>query len=307
MAEQALATTTALAPQPTDGLAPAPAQSPQIFVLTGMSGAGKSSALRIFEDLGYFCVDNLPLPLVDKFVELFFHSGRKINGVALGIDVRAREFFQDAIRVLKELEAAGYDVRILFFDAQDDVLIRRYKEARRPHPLAPELPVDQAIQQERALLEELRTEASLTIDTSDKTLSDLRGAIRSLLMVDETVTPLAIRIISFGYKYGVPLDADLVLDVRFLPNPHYDEQLRKLTGADEQVQDYVMAHPSSSEYLRMLSELVGFLVPHFIDEGRFTLTIGIGCTGGRHRAPTLARKLRESLGRLGTRVMVFDR
>ena len=282
-------------------------KSPQIFVLTGLSGAGKSSALRIFEDLGYFCVDNLPLPLIDKFLELCFHSGREIHGVALGIDIRAREFFKDAIRVLQDLEAAGYEVRVIFFDAKDDVLVRRYKEARRPHPLAPELGVGEAIQQERALLDELRMQASLTIDTSDKTLNDLRTAIRGVLEMDETVTPLTVRLISFGYKFGIPLDADIILDVRFLPNPHYDESLRRLTGADQAIQRYVMDHPSSQEYIKILGELVGFLVPHFIDEGRFTLTIGIGCTGGRHRAPTIARKLQESLGRIGTRAVVVDR
>ncbi|MEO7993999.1 MAG: RNase adapter RapZ [bacterium] len=279
----------------------------QVFVLTGLSGAGKSSALRIFEDLGYFCVDNLPLPLIDKFLELILNSGKPIKGVALGIDIRGREFFADALRVIHDLRATGYDVRVIFLDAQDDVLVRRFKEARRPHPLAPDLGIPEAIRLERGLLEELRNEASLTVDTTDKTLAELRAAIIPLARQGEAALPLAVRLISFGFKSGIPRDADLVFDVRSLPNPHYDESLRPLTGADAAVQDYVMNSPIAKEYLRLLTEFVGFLIPQCLDEGRFSLAIAIGCTGGRHRAPTIARKLQESLTRLGVAAVVVDR
>lgn len=279
----------------------------QIFVLTGMSGAGKSSALRIFEDLGYFCVDNLPLPLIDKFLELAFQAGSAIQGVALGIDIRGREFFQDAIRVIRELREAGYDVRVLFLDAQEDVLVRRFKEARRPHPLAPDRSLPEAIQMERELLQELRAEAALTIDTTEKTLAGLRGEILPLLRPDQPTIPLVVRLVSFGFKGGIPRDADLVFDVRTLPNPHYNEELRPFTGADDAVQEYVMRDPVAQEYLRHLTEFITFLMPQFIAEGRFSLTVAIGCTGGRHRAPTMTRMLQQALTRIGAQTVLMDR
>lgn len=285
----------------------APVAPRQLFVLTGMSGAGKSSALRIFEDHGYFCVDNLPLPLLDKFLELAFQSGAAIQGVALGIDIRGREFFKDALQILQELADGGYQVRILFLDAQDEVLVRRFKEARRPHPLAPDRSLPEAIQMERDLMAGLRAEAALTIDTSDRTLAQLRAAIQPLLRPDDPVHPLVVRLVSFGFKAGIPRDADLVFDVRALPNPHYIEELRPLTGEEEAVQRYVMNSERSQEYLRMLTEFITFLIPQFIEEGRFTLTVAIGCTGGKHRAPTLTRQLQAALAGQGTRTVLMDR
>jgi len=307
MLEQPISTASVLPGAIDDSSEGSPVAPRQLFVLTGMSGAGKSSALRIFEDLGYFCVDNLPLPLIDKFLELAFQSGSAIQGVALGIDIRGREFFLDAIRVLAELRAAHYDVRILFLDAQEDVLVRRFKEARRPHPLAPDLSLPEAIQMERDLLQELRAEASLTIDTTDKTLSSLRSEIMPLLRLDVPSVPLVVRLVSFGFKGGIPRDADLVFDVRTLPNPHYNESLRHLTGADPTVQQYVMQEEISKEYLRHLTDFIAFLIPQFIGEGRFTLTVAIGCTGGRHRAPTITRMLQAALAGKGTQSILMDR
>ena len=284
-----------------------PAETPKIIIITGISGAGKSSVLRCFEDMGYFTIDNLPLPLMDKFIEVCFSSGSEIKGVAMVMDVRGRAFFTDTINVLERLKKSGFDIKIIFLDAQDELLVRRFKEAKRPHPLGGEDGVVVGLAKERAALKELKERAHAIIDTTNYTLSQLRSRVMSIMSEDTQVIPLRVRIVSFGYKYGVPLDADLVLDVRFLPNPHYDDDLREFTGEDEVIQKYVMNHPSGREFMTMLGEFVSFLIPHYIDEGRFSLTIAVGCTGGKHRSVVVALRLKDTLSKLGIEANVMHR
>lgn len=282
-------------------------KTPQIVVITGISGAGKSSVLRCFEDMGFFAVDNLPPPLMDKFVEVLLSSGSEITGVAMVMDVRGRAFFQDTINVLEQLKSGGYDVRIIFLDAQDDLLIRRFKEARRPHPLGGDEGVVVGLAKERAVLNELKQMADTIIDTTNYTLNQLRNEVSSVMSLEEQAFPIRVRIVSFGYKYGVPLDSDLVFDVRFLPNPHYHDELRPLSGEDDIIQKFVMNHPSGKEFMKICGEFVSFLIPHYIDEGRFNLTIAVGCTGGKHRSVVIALKLNETLMKLGVHANVTHR
>lgn len=282
-------------------------ERPQIIIITGISGAGKSSVLRCLEDMGFFTIDNLPPPLMDKFIEVFYSSGSEIKGVAMVMDVRGGTFFDDTIDVLKKLRSSGYDVKIIFLDAQDELLIRRFKEARRPHPLGGAEGVIAGLARERAALKELKEMAYTIIDTTSFTMNNLRNRISSTLSIDKHVVPLRVRIVSFGYKYGIPLDADLLMDVRFLPNPHYDDTLRPFTGQDEVIQAFVMNHPSGKEFLIMFGEFVSFLIPHYIDEGRFSLTIAVGCTGGKHRSVVIALKLSETLKKLGIDANIIHR
>jgi UPF0042 nucleotide-binding protein len=282
-------------------------ETPQIVIITGISGAGKSSVLRCFEDMGFFTIDNLPPPLMDKFIEVFYSSGSEIKGVAMVMDVRGGAFFTDTIDVLEKLKNSGYDVKIIFLDAQNDLLIRRFKEARRPHPLGGDEGVIVGLERERAALEELKKIAHTIIDTTNYTMSQLRNRVMSIMSVDEHIFPLRVRIVSFGYKYGVPLDADLLMDVRFLPNPHYDDTLRPFTGNDAVIQEYVMNHPSGNEFIKIFGEFVSFLIPHYIDEGRFSLTIAVGCTGGKHRSVVIALKLSETLSKLGMDANIIHR
>jgi len=244
---------------------------------------------------------------MDKFIEVFYSSGSEIKGVALVMDVRGGTFFTDTIDVLEKLKNSGYDVKIIFLDAQNELLIRRFKEARRPHPLGGKEGVVVGLARERAALEELKRMAHTIIDTTNYTMSQLRNRVMSIMSVDEQINPLRVRIVSFGYKYGVPLDADLLMDVRFLPNPHYDDTLRPFTGKDDVIQDYVMNHPSGKEFIKIFGEFVSFLIPHYIDEGRFSLTIAVGCTGGKHRSVVIALKLSETLSKLGVDANIIHR
>lgn len=282
-------------------------ETPQIVIITGISGAGKSSVLRCFEDMGFFTIDNLPPPLMDKFIEVFYSSGSEIKGVALVMDVRGGTFFMDTIDVLDKLKSSGYDVKIIFLDAQNDLLIRRFKEARRPHPLGGHEGVVVGLERERTALKELKKLAHTIIDTTNYTMSQLRNRVMSVMSIDEHIFPLRVRIVSFGYKYGIPLDADLLMDVRFLPNPHYDDTLRPFTGNDEVIQEYVMNHPSGNEFIKIFGEFVSFLIPHYIDEGRFSLAIAVGCTGGKHRSVVIALKLGETLSKLGMEANIIHR
>lgn len=282
-------------------------ETPQIVIITGISGAGKSSVLRCFEDMGFFTVDNLPPPLMDKFIEVLLSSASEIKGVAMVMDVRGRAFFRDTINVLENLKKSGYEIKIIFLDAQDDLLIRRFKETRRPHPLGGDEGVVAGIVRERAALKELQEAADTIIDTTNYTLSQLRSRVFSIMSSVEQVFPLRVRIVSFGYKFGVPLDADYVFDVRFLPNPHYDDELRPYTGEDSIIQKFVMNHPSGKEFLKICGEFVSFIIPHYIDEGRFSLTIAVGCTGGKHRSVVIATKLSETLSKLGITANIVHR
>lgn len=278
----------------------------QAFVIvSGLSGAGKSTAVRVLEDMGYFCVDNLPPDLLPKFAELCLQG--KVNKVALGIDIRGGGFFEHILERLKALERMGLKYRIIFLQASDETLIRRYKETRRRHPLAKEGRVLEGIADERKRMQELQSRATYVIDTTNTTPAQLKEEIRTLFAEGEDLERLLITLVSFGFKFGVPLDVDMVFDVRFLPNPYYVETLRDCTGKDEAVRDYVLKWPVTQEFLTRVLQLIEFLIPHFIAEGKTSLVLGIGCTGGRHRSVTLAEELSGRLSANNHRVFVQHR
>ena len=269
-----------------------PAGEPaKLVIITGMSGAGKSIAVKSFEDLGFFCVDNLPPVLIPKFAELIEQSKGRIGKVALVIDLRGREFFtalSEALRDLKEHFTGTYE--ILYLDATDAVLVQRYKESRRRHPLAPTGAPLEGIVTERVLLEELKEMATQIIDTSNLKPADLKDQIVARF-ADAGNYTLSVNIVSFGFKYGIPIDADLIFDVRFLPNPHYVEHLRPQTGKHPEVYDYVMKWGETQTFLAKLLDMLNFLIPQYRKEGKSHLVIGIGCTGGKHRSVAVAEYL----------------
>ncbi|WP_303799536.1 RNase adapter RapZ [Alicyclobacillus macrosporangiidus] len=278
------------------------------MIITGLSGAGKSTAIRVFEDLGFFCVDNLPPALLPKFADLVVHSGGKVRRVALVIDIRGGEFFDELFEALAEVSRLGLRYDILFLDASDDVLVRRFKETRRKHPLAQAGSVLEGIRAERRRLEAVKERAHKIIDTSALTGKELREEIVSTYLRNRRQDrALEVSVVSFGYKYGVPLDADLVFDVRFLPNPHYQPALRPLPGRDRRVRAYVLGQAQTREFLTRLFALTDFLLPQFLAEGKTHLTIGIGCTGGRHRSVVLGDELARHLRARGCRVHVRHR
>ncbi|RKN75065.1 RNase adapter RapZ [Paenibacillus ginsengarvi] len=268
----------------------------KLVIITGMSGAGKTIAVQSLEDLGFFCVDNLPPVLIPKFAELIDQSKGRIGKVALVIDLRGREFFtslSESLRTIKENYTITYE--ILFLDATDQTLVQRYKESRRRHPLAPEgLPLE-GIQLERKLLEELKGMASQVIDTSSLKPAELKERIVSRF-TSIGKGSISVNVISFGFKYGVPIDADLIFDVRFLPNPHYVEHLRPNTGQDPDVYDYVMKWNETQEFLTKLIDMLQFLIPKYAKEGKSQVVVGIGCTGGKHRSVAIAEYLGKMLG-----------
>lgn len=271
---------------------PPPAADLPFVVITGLSGAGKSHAAHVFEDMGFFCVDNLPPALVPRFAELVMRAHDRFEGVALVIDVRSGEFFDAIPDALRFLDSRGIRYQILFLDASDEALVRRFKETRRKHPLTPTGSVPEGIRAERRRLEAIRERADKVIDTTQMTPQMLRDEIRALFAPSgETSKTLGIGVVSFGYKHGVPTDADLVFDVRFLPNPHYVEALRARPGTDEEVRRYVMRWPQAQGFRQRLEEMVSFLLPQFVAEGKSHLTIAIGCTGGRHRSVVFAQEL----------------
>jgi UPF0042 nucleotide-binding protein len=263
------------------------------LLITGMSGAGKSLALNYFEDRGYFCVDNLPPALISKFAELCLQSD--LDKIALVSDIRGREFFNELFEELAKIEKMNLNYNILFLEASDDVLIRRYKESRRRHPLDEEGRMLDAIERERKMLEELRGRATRIIDTEELKISELQEELNQLFLAEEDKTLLHLSLISFGFKYGIPRDADLVMDVRFLPNPYYVESLREKTGNDQVVQDYVLKWPLTDKFYSKFFDLIDFLLPEYKREGKSHLSIAIGCTGGKHRSVTTVNKLAEFL------------
>ena len=266
------------------------------FVLiTGFSGAGKSQAMAAFEDAGYFCVDNLPPEMISSLADLFSLEGSKVERAAVVCDVRGGEFFEGFARVLDELDARGLRHRVLFLDASEDVLLHRYKETRRRHPLAEGGQVTTAIQQERALLEPLRGRADVAIDTTDLSASRLRKIVVEKMLPQGTRGKLAVTILTFGFKHGAPGEADLLFDVRFLPNPHYEEDLRELTGRDRPVIDYVEQSEGIDDFYARLMPLIDYLLPAYAREGKAHLTIGIGCTGGRHRSVVIGDALSRGI------------
>lgn len=271
----------------------------RFVVVTGMSGGGKSTALRMLEDSGYYCVDNLPVPLIEKFVELTVSPGTEITKVALGLDVRADQSFNDVEKILEKLKADGYRFEILFMDAGDNALIKRYKETRRMHPLAPQGRVADGVDRERKILEAIKKKADYVIDTSNLLTRELKEEMDRIFVRNEEYNSLIVTVLSFGFKNGIPVDTDLVFDVRFLPNPFYIDELKNKTGNDKEVRDYVMSFPEASDFLQKLVDMLQFLIPNYIKEGKHQLVIGIGCTGGRHRSVTLANELYASMKEQG--------
>jgi UPF0042 nucleotide-binding protein len=266
-----------------------------LVVITGHSGAGKSEAIAAFEDGGYFCVDNLPPRMIAGLGELFRHEGSGVERAAIVSDVRGGDYFDDLLQVLTDLESEGLRPMVLFLEADEETLLDRYKETRRRHPLAPEGRIVEGIRAERTLLAPLRERADKVIDTSDLTGGELRRQIAEELLGREGGGKLALTLLTFGFKNGPPRDADLTLDVRFLPNPYYDDVLRPMTGLDEEVRAYVESGTQAGEFYGRLLPLLEFLVPAYVTEGKSHLTIAIGCTGGRHRSITVADRIRRDL------------
>ena len=267
----------------------------KFIILTGMSGAGKSTALKMMEDIGYFCVDNLPIALIEKFAELADLQDAELQKVAVGVDIRSGQTLEELQDVLDRLKQKGERFDILFLDSQDEVLVKRYKETRRTHPLAGSERVDKGIQEERRRLEFLRKQASYIIDTSNMLTRELKAELEKIFVRNQDYKNLFITIVSFGFKYGIPTDCDLVFDVRFLPNPFYVEGLRSKTGNDREIREYVMQFPEAGQFLHKLEDLVKFLIPNYIVEGKTQLVIGVGWTGGKHRSLTRADALYERL------------
>jgi UPF0042 nucleotide-binding protein len=269
-------------------------------VITGLSGAGKSQAMACFEDAGYFCVDNLPPEMIGQLAELFEHSGSKVERAAVVSDVRGGDYFDGLVRVLDELSGRGTAHRLLYLEASDDVLVNRFKETRRRHPLATGGGVAQAIGEERALLQPLRARADVSIDTTDLSASRLRKVVADKMLPRGSIGKLAVTFLTYGFKHGAPRDADLLFDVRFLPNPHYESELRPLTGLDEPVREYVASSEGIEEFFGHLTPLLDYLLPQYETEGKAHLTVGIGCTGGRHRSVVIAERLARDYERSGS-------
>ena len=269
----------------------------RFVMVTGMSGGGKSTAMRLLEDMGYYCVDNLPIQLIDKFVELLSTPNTEITKVAIGVDVRTDQSFARVEKTLSCLRQNGMVFEVLFMDASDAVLVKRYKESRRMHPLcSAENPrIEDGIEKERKILQQVKKDADYVIDTSKLLTRELKEELDRIFVKNEEYSSLMINILSFGFKHGIPADADLVFDVRFLPNPYYIDELRPKSGNDREVREYVMNNDKAREFLAKLTDMIEFLIPNYVQEGKTQLVIGIGCTGGKHRSVTLANELYEAL------------
>jgi len=279
----------------------------RIVIVSGLSGSGKSHVLRCFEDFGFFCVDNLPPPLLPKFAELCDQSVQGIRQVALGIDIRERDFLDEFFVIFDKLKALGYSIEILFLEARDEVLVRRFSETRRPHPLAKDLPVIEGIRLERQRLQDLRKRADRILDTSDFSVHQLKEAIARYYKRDQSGLNLQISLVSFGYKFGIPYELDLLFDVRFLPNPNFVDSLKEHTGRDPRVKEYVLKGTEARLFLDGLFRLLDVTLPLYEREGRSYLTIGIGCTGGKHRSVAVVEKLRDYLKDKGYAPLVRHR
>ncbi|MBQ1194446.1 MAG: RNase adapter RapZ [Lachnospiraceae bacterium] len=268
----------------------------RFVIVTGMSGAGKSTTMKILEDLGYFCVDNLPIMLINKFVDLAFGSeSNEISQIAIGVDARSGHSLMELDNIIEGLKASGKKCEILFLEASDETLIKRFKETRRSHPLISMGRVDEGIAKEREMLAFLKVKADYIIDTDSLLVRELRGELEKIFIENKEYKNIIINVLSFGFKYGIPTDADLVFDVRFLPNPYYVEELRPKTGNDTSVNSYVMNSEISVEFVNKLFDMIKFLIPNYIAEGKNQLVIAIGCTGGKHRSVTVANLLYKEL------------
>lgn len=266
----------------------------KLVVVTGMSGAGKQSAMKLLEDAGFYCVDNLPAPLISKFVELVTLPNSELSKVALGLDVRSDKSFEGINQTLENMRNGGLQYSIVFMDASDEILIKRYKETRRVHPIEGNS-TEESIQKERQILADIRKQADYIFDTSSLLIRELKEELDRIFVKNEAYNSLMVQIMSFGFKHGIPLEADLVYDVRFLPNPFYIDELKKKTGNDKEVRDYVMSFSEAGEFLDKLEDMIQFLIPNYIKEGKYRLVICIGCTGGKHRSVTLANALYERM------------
>ena len=267
----------------------------ELVIVTGMSGAGKSTAMKMMEDMGYFCIDNLPIVLFDKFINLFGDAHLEKKSIAVGMDVRSGEDLDDLKIILDHLERNEVTYDVLFLDATDNVLIKRYKETRRIHPLSNGDRIEKGLEREREKIAFLRKRANYIIDTSNLLTRELKAELERIFVQDEEYKNMMITILSFGFKYGIPSDSDIVMDVRFLPNPYYDVNLRPKTGNDKEIQDFVMKYAEAHQFVDKLEDLVQFLIPQYISEGKNQLVISIGCTGGKHRSVTLANELFKRL------------
>lgn len=279
----------------------------KLVIVTGMSGAGKTVALKVFEDLGYYCVDNMPIPLMEKFAELLMENSGEPDQVAMGVDIRSGDELPQLQEILDRWREKGTPVQILFLDASDDVLIKRYKETRRSHPLAGNGRLDRGISREREKVAFLKRQADYILDTSSLLTRELREEVARIFSGGQPYENLFVTILSFGFKYGIPADADLVFDVRFLPNPYYVDELKYQTGEDAAVREYVMQGGTCGEFLEKLFDMMEFLIPNYIKEGKNQLVVAVGCTGGKHRSITFARKLGEFCTRLGYQPIVMHR
>ena len=266
----------------------------RFVIVTGMSGGGKSTAMKMLEDAGFYCADNMPVPLIEKFMELIAMPDTEIQRVALGLDVRADQSFEDVNQLVQRLRKT-YVFEVLFLEASDKVLLKRYKETRRLHPLSADGDLISGIESERQLLASIRSAADYVIDTTNLLTRELKAELDKIFVSNQNYNSLMVNVMSFGFKHGIPQDADLVFDVRFLPNPFYIEELKQKTGLDKEVQDYVMGFAEAHEFLDKLTDMIRFLIPNYVKEGKYQLVIAIGCTGGQHRSVTLANGLYQRL------------
>ena len=285
----------------------------RFVIVTGMSGGGKATAIHMLEDAGYYCVDNIPVSLIEKFADLITMPDNEINKVVLGIDARAGQSFEEVPGIIDSLKRRGIPVEILFMDASDQVLIKRYKETRRVHPMNVNdvgARIEDGIDKERAVLSEVKKRADYIIDSTQLLTRELKEELDRIFVKNKAYNSLMVTILSFGFKYGIPADADLVFDVRFLPNPYYIDELKHQTGNDKGVQDYVMSFPECGQFLDKLEDMLKFLIPGYVQEGKYQLVVGIGCTGGQHRSVTIANelfdRLRESGGNIGIKLAHRD-
>ena len=267
----------------------------RLVVVTGMSGAGRSTALKYLEDAGYYCVDNMPVQLIEKFAELILVPDSEIKKVALGVDVRGGNGFDELLGSLSNMKELGLPVEVLFLESDDATLIKRYKETRRNHPLSQDGRIEIGIKREREKLAPIKSQASYILDTSKLLTRELKAELENIFVSNQNFKNLYITILSFGFKYGIPSDADIVLDVRFLPNPYYIDELRRLTGQDKEVQDFVLKHDEAKIFLDKVEDMLQFLIPNYIIEGKNQLVVAIGCTGGKHRSVTLSNALYERM------------
>jgi UPF0042 nucleotide-binding protein len=284
---------------------PNPRDSRQLVIVTGLSGSGKGSILNTLEDLGYYCVDNLPVAFIPAFADLYMRGAGEIERAALGVDAREGEQIDQLPEIFKKLRAE-YGAMLIFVEASDTELVRRFSETRRPHPMARDLPVRQGIRQERARIEPIRRLADLTIDTTKFNVHELRNFVLEKFENPDR-KPLVISVVSFGYRYGIPADADLVFDVRFLPNPHFVPKLRRFSGKVPKVARYILSFSQTRVFLKKIESLLAYLIPHYIAEGKSYLTIAFGCTGGRHRSVMMAEAIRKALAKRGYTVKVVHR